>query len=112
MSDRYAQLVRTPIGKIVAGNVGLPQPVPLDRYSPGAPVVAGTVLLGSGGGRGSDSRVVGEIARVLAGAEAEVATALGGEARSAAADAGLDAAVWSPETAGDEGSFKALVFDA
>ena len=46
MPDRYAQLVNTPIGQLVAKQVGLPNPPRLDRYEPGAPVISGLVLLG------------------------------------------------------------------
>ena len=53
MSDRYSQLVNAP-GRLgtIAKQLGLPQPVELDRYQPGAPVVAGPVLCGAApGGR-------------------------------------------------------------
>ena len=33
--DLYSQVVNSGIGGFVAGNVGLPQPVDLDRYEPG-----------------------------------------------------------------------------
>ena len=52
MSDRYAQLVNSRIGGFIAGNVGLPKPVELDRYEPGQPLIEGEVLLGAApGGR-------------------------------------------------------------
>ena len=47
MSDRYQQLINTPIGKIVSKQVGLPAPVVLERYSPGQPVIHGPVLFGA-----------------------------------------------------------------
>jgi 3-oxoacyl-[acyl-carrier protein] reductase len=106
MSDRYSQLIRTPVGKFVAGNVGLPQPVALERYSgPGGPLIEGTVLLGG------DGSLAGAAAQVLADAGAEVATRLEDGARGAAADAGLDAAVFNPDAPGEQ-RFKAIVFDA
>ena len=40
MTDRYAQLVNTPIGKLVTKQIGLPQPSPLERYKPNGPVVS------------------------------------------------------------------------
>ena len=49
MSDRYQQLVNTPVGKIVSKQIGLPTPVELERYEPGQAVVTGPVLLGGGG---------------------------------------------------------------
>src|SRR6201992_1356689 len=50
MSDRYSQLVNAPVLSTVAKQVGLPQPVDLDRYQPGQPVVAGPVLSGAAPG--------------------------------------------------------------
>ena len=35
MSDRYQQLVNTPIGKIVSKQIGLPTPFKLRATSPG-----------------------------------------------------------------------------
>lgn len=107
MSDRYSQIVNSFPGKLVASRVGLPQPVELDRHTPGAPVVAGRVLLGAApGGRLSES-----VARVLADAGADVSTTPEKPLRDAAASAGLDAALFNPETGGDQ-RFRALVFDA
>lgn len=107
MTDLYTQIVNNPVGKLIASNVGLPQPIPLERYTPGDPVISGRVLLGAAPG----GRLVPEIAKVLALAEAEVSTALRPDLRQAAADADLDAAVFNHEQPTDE-RFKALVFDA
>lgn len=49
MTDRYQGFVSTPVGKFLAKNLGLPSPMRLDRYTEGAPLVAGTVLLGGAG---------------------------------------------------------------
>ncbi len=106
-SDRYSQLVNSRIGGVIAGGVGLPQPVDLDRYEPGQPVIRGDVLLGAAAG----SRLVAPIARVLASVGASVRTELRDEVRDAASEAGLDAAVWNPDAPADA-RFKALVFDA
>ncbi len=108
MSDRYQQLVNTPIGKIVSKQIGLPAPVKLERYERGQPVIDGPVLFGSAPG----GRLAGAAARVLGAIEAEVHTALEDEARTAAADAGIDAQIWSADTATEDQRFKALVFDA
>ena len=105
--DLYSRVVNSGIGGFVAGNVGLPQPVDLDRYEPGEPLIDGDVLLGAAPG----GRLAGSVARVLAGAGVSVKTELEGEVRTAAGDAGLDAGVWNPDVAGDQ-RFKALVFDA
>ena len=33
MSDRYAFFTQTPVGQFAVKNLGLPNPVPLDRWS-------------------------------------------------------------------------------
>lgn len=108
MSDRYQQLVNTPIGKIVSKQIGLPAPVKLDRYERGQPVVSGPVLLGAAPG----GRLAGPIAKVLGAIEAEVHTPLQEDVRTAAADAGIEARVWNADAAPQDDTFKALVFDA
>jgi 3-oxoacyl-[acyl-carrier protein] reductase len=108
MSDRYAQLANAPVVGSFVKTAGLPVPVELERHSPGDPVIRGRVLLGAAAG----GRMAGPVARVLASAGADAATELRDDLRGAAAGAGLDAAVWNPETATDDESFKALVFDA
>jgi 3-oxoacyl-[acyl-carrier protein] reductase len=50
MSDRYLNLVNSPVGSAVATRVGLPRPAVLRRYEPGAPLVPGSVLVGSTSG--------------------------------------------------------------
>jgi 3-oxoacyl-[acyl-carrier protein] reductase len=82
VSDRYSQLVNAPVVSTIARQLGLPQPVELDRYRPGAPVVSGTVLSGAAPG--------GRLGKSLA--------------------AFLDQI--KAERAGAEGPAKALVFDA
>jgi 3-oxoacyl-[acyl-carrier protein] reductase len=49
MSDRYQGFVQTPIGKLLVKNLGLPNPVPLERYVDGEPLVDGTVAVGGTG---------------------------------------------------------------
>ncbi len=82
MSDRYSQLVNAPVVSTVAKQLGLPQPVPLDRFKPGAPVVSGPVLVGGAPG----GRLTKQLAAFLDQIKAE--------------------------RAGAEGPAKALVFDA
>lgn len=43
MSDRYTQFANSPLGRLLAKNLGLPQPVNLDRFQAGAPVISGAV---------------------------------------------------------------------
>ncbi len=68
MSDRYTQLVNTPVGKLVAKNVGLPAPVPLQRHTPGAPVIDGDVLVGAASGGRLGKAIAALLADVGAGA--------------------------------------------
>ena len=82
MSDRYSQIVNAPVVSTVAKQLGLPQPVSLDRYKPGAPVVAGPVLSGAA----PDGRLGKTVSAFLDSIKAE--------------------------RAGAEGKAKALIFDA
>jgi 3-oxoacyl-[acyl-carrier protein] reductase len=75
MSDRYAQVVNSLPGRLVASRVGLPQPVKLERQSAGAATVFGPVLLGGAPG----GRLAGDVERVLK--EAGAARAGEGEER-------------------------------
>ena len=49
MNDRYQSLIHTPVGQLLAKNLGLPNPVELERYSAGDPLVQGTVVVGGEG---------------------------------------------------------------
>jgi 3-oxoacyl-[acyl-carrier protein] reductase len=49
MSDRYQSFTSSPIGQLFVKNLGLPNPVKLERYSAGAPLVSGTVVVGGAG---------------------------------------------------------------
>jgi 3-oxoacyl-[acyl-carrier protein] reductase len=53
MSDRYQSLIRTPVGQLLAKNLGLPNPVVLERYQAGDPLVDGTVVVGGEGRLGA-----------------------------------------------------------
>jgi len=64
VTDRYQQLVNTPIGRIVSKQVGLPTPIPLERYEPGQPVVDGPVLVGAASGAGLEPAVRAVLDRV------------------------------------------------
>ena len=67
MSDRYLNLVNSPVGSAVASRVGLPQPAKLRRYAPGDPLLPGPALLGSTSGK-----TTAALRKALAGAGAEV----------------------------------------
>src|SRR5690349_22468794 len=83
MSDRYQGFVSTPIGKLLVKNLGLPNPTPLERWSDGSPLVDGLVVLGG------DGRLADTLPTTLDG--------LG---------------IASATTLEEDGSAKALVFDA
>jgi 3-oxoacyl-[acyl-carrier protein] reductase len=50
MTDRYASFANSAPGRGITRRLGLPQPPRLRRYHPGAPLVAGQVLLGGAAG--------------------------------------------------------------
>jgi 3-oxoacyl-[acyl-carrier protein] reductase len=108
MTDRYQQLVNTPIGKLVTKQIGLPQPPRLERYEPGQSVITGPVLLGAAPG----GRLAKPVAKVLKAVDADVFTAMDEALRTAAAQVKLDAGIFNPDAASPEDRFRALVFDA
>jgi 3-oxoacyl-[acyl-carrier protein] reductase len=108
MGDRYAELTRLPVAGQIVKNLGLPQPVDLDRHEPGDPVIDGPVLMGGAPG----GRLSPAVAQVLSDVGAEVHSTLAGDVRGALAQANVDAGVFNPEAADLAQRFKALVFDA
>lgn len=83
MSDRYQGFVSSPIGRLAVKHLGLPNPVRLERYREGAPLVTGTVLVGGSG------RLVAALPMVLD-----------------------DLGIAGVTTATEGTTYKALVFDA
>ncbi len=49
MPDRYQDFVSSSIGQLLVKHLGLPDPVALDRYVAGSPLVDGTVVVGGAG---------------------------------------------------------------
>src|SRR6476619_4308069 len=49
MSDKYLSFTQSQIGRLLVKNLGLPNPVRLERYAAGDPLVKGTVLVGGRG---------------------------------------------------------------
>jgi 3-oxoacyl-[acyl-carrier protein] reductase len=80
--DRYAQLVNAPGLSALAGQLGLPRPVELERYREGKPVLSGAVLTGAAPGARLERALKANLDRI------------------------------GVERAGAEGKAKALVFDA
>jgi len=82
VSDRYSQIVNAPVVSKIAGQLGLPRPVALERYTPGQAVISGPVLSGAAPGGRIETAVKSLLDEIHA------------------------------ERAGAEGPLKALVFDA
>ncbi|CAA9509409.1 MAG: 3-hydroxyacyl-CoA dehydrogenase, FabG4 [uncultured Solirubrobacteraceae bacterium] len=61
MTDLYTQIANSPVGKLIVKNVGLPQPVALERFSAGDPVITGPVKFGAAPG----GRLVGPVSDLL-----------------------------------------------
>jgi 3-oxoacyl-[acyl-carrier protein] reductase len=49
MTDRYQDFVSSSLGQLLVKTLGLPNPVRLDRYVAGSPLVDGTVVVGGSG---------------------------------------------------------------
>jgi 3-oxoacyl-[acyl-carrier protein] reductase len=49
MTDRYQDFVSSSLGQLLVKNLGLPNPVTLERYVAGSPLVDGTVVVGGTG---------------------------------------------------------------
>ncbi len=59
MTDRYQDFASSSLGKLLVKNLGLPNPVKLERYAAGSPLVDGTVVVGGAG------RLVEHLPRIL-----------------------------------------------
>jgi 3-oxoacyl-[acyl-carrier protein] reductase len=75
MSDRYQDFASSALGTLLVKNLGLPNPVKLDRYVAGSPLVDGTVALGGTG------RLVGALPLLLDGLGIESTTTADPEIR-------------------------------
>lgn len=106
MADQYQTFAKSPIGKFVIKNLGLPSPIFLDRFESATPVVKGAVLLGAA----PSSTLTGAIAQVLANVHANSYAGNNAELQQAAAKSGLNLGAFNQ---GDkESKFKVVIFDA
>ena len=106
MSDQYQAFAKSPIGKFVIKNLGLPSPTHLDRFQSATPVIQGAVLLGAA----PSSSLTAEITQVLANIHANSYSGNNPELQQIAAKSGLNVGAYNE---GDkESKFKAVVFDA
>lgn len=82
-SDRYQRLAGSRVGRLLVRNLGLPDPPRLERWTPGRPVVDGTVLVGG------DGRTAGPVRELLKGLDVDVVDSLaaGGRAKALVLDA-------------------------
>jgi 3-oxoacyl-[acyl-carrier protein] reductase len=70
MTDRYQQFARSGLGRQIVRRLGLPNPTPLRRYSPGDPALNGPALVGAAAG----GRLGDVVHTVLKSAGIEVVT--------------------------------------
>ena len=106
MTDQYQTFAKSPIGKFVIKNLGLPAPTFLDRFESATPVIKGAVLLGAA----TNSSLSSAIAQVLANVHANSYAGNNAELQQAAAKTGLNLGAFNQ---GDkESKFKAVIFDA
>lgn len=106
MSDQYQAFAKSPIGKFVIKNLGLPSPTFLERFESASPMVKGAILVGAA----PNSTLAGSIAQVLANVHANGYAGNNAELQQAAAKAGLNLSAFND---GDkESKFKVVVFDA
>lgn len=106
MTDQYQAFAKSPIGKFVIKNLGLPAPTFLDRFDSATPVIKGAVLLGAA----PAGILSGAISQVLANIHANSYAGNNAELQQVAATQGLKLNAFND---GDrESKFKAVVFDA
>ena len=108
MSDGYLDFANHPIGNKLVNALGLPKPLPLERFKAGDPVVRGSVLVGGN----AEAELLDALAGVMKAIGAQtVAHERTPQWISVANKAGLTTGRWG--TNGQPGEkVKALVFDA
>ena len=108
MSDAYLNFANSALGARVAGLLGLPQPVPLERFVAGQPVIDGEVLVAAGG----EPQLLPVLLQAFVAMQARTVAHASVPGWTAQANqAGLMSGPWG---AGDQpgGKLKAVVFDA
>lgn len=80
MTDRYQQFASSGLGRVVVGRLGLPNPVPLRRYTEGQPLLDGPALVSAAPG----GRLAETVAAILTDAGADVHKSADDETRYAA----------------------------
>lgn len=108
MKDGYIDFANSNMGAKLVNALGLPKPLPLERFQPGQPVVKGTVLVGGGGEPQLLEALAGVFQRI--GAQTLAHERLP-QWVSVANKAGLTTGRWGSNGQPGE-KVKALVFDA
>ncbi len=108
MNDRYLKFANSPFGAWMTSALGLPKPIPLERFVDGAPLVKGSVLVGAG----PEPALLLQLARILRDMQAlTVAHAALPQWMDVANQAGMMTGRWG--AGGQPGEkLKCLVFDA
>lgn len=108
MSDLYLKFVNTPVGKSAAQTLGLPSPVPLNRWKrPDQPYIEGNVLVGAASG----GKAITGLGTILGASPANLFHASAKDTLKDSAKAGTKATAL--DLSNDiEQRFAALVFDA
>lgn len=108
MKDGYLDFANSPMGAKLVNALGLPKPLPLERYKPGQPVVQGTVLIGGS----ADSQILEALATVMKSIGAQtLAHERVPQWIATANKVGLTTGRWGTQGQAGE-KVKALVFDA
>lgn len=108
MKDGYLDFANSPFGSKLVKALGMPTPMPLERYQAGAPVIKGSVLIGTGG----QPELLEALAQVLAKFKAQtLAHERAVQWISVANAAGLTTGRWGGNGQPGE-KVKCLVFDA
>ncbi|MEB3752757.1 3-oxoacyl-ACP reductase [Acinetobacter sp. MD2(2019)] len=105
MTDQYQLFSKTPIGKFVIKNLGLPTPLVLERFENPSPVIKGAVLLGAAKTTTLSSTLAEVLNRIHANCYLHQS-----DLQQQASKVGLQATLLTEQTQNTK--FKALVFDA
>ncbi len=108
MNDSYLGFANSTLGSRIASMLGLPQPLPLERYKPGQPVIKGGVLIGGS----ANPQVLNALVAAFKSMDAHTVAHKGlPQWMGLANEAGMMTGRWGiADQAGEK--VKALVFDA
>lgn len=108
MSDAYLNFANSTVGARVAAWLGLPMPVPLERFAPGQPVIDGEVLVAAGG----EPQLLPTLLQVLTAMQVRTVAHASVPGWTAMANqAGAMSGPWAVDGQAG-GPLKAVVFDA